>query len=446
VAPLLSVIAPTAVSDTAAPAAETLPTAMLPEVVVLAVTPLPPPAVTELSVRSPPAAKSVIAPLLVLAEVTANAPLLLMSIAPVPVTFAEVSVPIVVSRSMPVPAEAVRLEAVTLFVAPLLSVIAPTAVSDTAAPAAETLPTAMLPGGVGLSVPPSPPPAVTELSVRSPPAAKSVIAPLLVLAEVTANAPLLLMSIAPVPVTFAEVSVPIVVSRSMPVPAEAVRLEAVTLFVAPLLSVIAPTAVSDTAAPAAETLPTAMLPEVVVLAVTPLPPPAVTELSVRSPPAAKSVIAPLLVLAEVTANAPLLLMSIAPVPVTFAEVSVPIVVSRSMPVPAEAVRLEAVTLFVAPLLSVIAPTAVSTTAAPAAETLPTAMLPEVVVLAVTPLPPPAVTELSVRSPPAAKSVIAPLLVLAEVTANAPLLLMSIAPVPVTFAASVPVAVNIGAPE
>jgi hypothetical protein len=95
---------------------------MLPEVVVLAVTPLPPPAVTELSVRSPPAAKSVIAPLLVLAEVTANAPLLLMSIAPVPVTFAEVSVPIVVSRSMPVPAEAVRLEAVTLFVAPLQSV------------------------------------------------------------------------------------------------------------------------------------------------------------------------------------------------------------------------------------------------------------------------------------------------------------------------------------
>ncbi len=268
-------------------------------------------------------------PLTVVALVTVRAPLLRMSMAPVPVTFAEVSVEIVVSRSMPAPAVAVRLEAVMLFVAPLASVIAPTAVSDTWSPAAETLPTVMFPAVVVVAVTLRPmPPAITLLSVREPLSAARVIAPSAVVALVTVNAPLLLISMTPVLVTFAEVRVAMVVSRSMPVTALAVRLEAVTLFAVPLASMIAPAALRVTAS-GAVTTPSTMLPLVVVVSDTSAPDPAaVTAPIVRSPLVALRVMLPLAVVALVTVSAPLLLMSMAPVPVTFAAVSVVIVVSK----------------------------------------------------------------------------------------------------------------------
>ncbi len=105
---------------------------MSPAVVVLAVTLLPvPPALTVVRISVPLSAARVIAPSVVVALVTVRAPLFLMSMAPVPETFADVRVVIVVSRSMPVPAVAVKLDAVTLFAPPLASVIEPTAVSDT---------------------------------------------------------------------------------------------------------------------------------------------------------------------------------------------------------------------------------------------------------------------------------------------------------------------------
>src|SRR5258706_11358 len=408
---------------------------MLPAVVVLAVTLRPmPPALTVVRVSVPLSAASVIAPSFVVALVTVSAPLLRMSIAPRPVTFAEVSVVIVVSKLIPVPAVAVRLDAVTLFAAPLASMIAPAAFSVTTS-GAVTTPSTTLPLVVVLSVTSAPTPAaVTVPIVRSPPVALRVMLPLTVVALVTVRAPLLRMSMAPVPVTFAEVRVVIVVSRSMPVPAVTVRLEAVTLFVTPFASVIDPTAVSDTWSPAAETEPTAMFPAVVVLAVTLRPmPPALTVVRVSVPLSAAKVIAPSVVVALVTVSAPLLRMSIAPRPVTFADVRVVIVVPRLRPVPAVAVRLEAVTLFAVPLASMIAPAAFSVTTS-GAVTTPSTMLPLVVVVRATSAPAPAaVTVPIVRSPLAAFRVMLPLAVVALVTASAPVLLMSIAPAPVTFA-------------
>src|SRR5258706_561464 len=394
-----------------------------------------PPALTVVKVSVPLSAAKMIAPSFVVALVTVSAPLLRMSIAPRPVTFAELSVVIVVSKLTPVPAVAVRLDAVTLLAAPLASTIAPAAFSVTTS-GAFTTPRTMLPLVVVLSDTSAPgPAAVTVVIARLPPVAFRVMLPLAVVALATASAPVLLMSIEPVPVTLAEVRVVTVVSRSMPVPAVAARLEAVTLFAVPLASVIAPTAGMDPGSPAAETLPTEMFPAVVVLAVTLRPmPPAVTVVRVSVPLSAARVIAPSVVVALVTASAPALLMSIAPAPVTFADVSVVIVVSKLMPVPAVAIKFEAVTLFVAPFASMIDPTAVSDTWSPVAETLPTAMFPAVVVLAVTLRPvPPALTVVRVSVPLLAASVIAPSFVVALVTVSAPLLRMSIAPGPVTFA-------------
>src|SRR5258706_88663 len=256
------------------------------------------------------------------------------SIAPRPVTLADLSIVIVVSGSIAVPAVAVSLEAVTLSVSALAWVTDPSAVSDTWSPAAETEPTAILPAVVVLAVTLRPmPPALTVVRVSVPLSAASVIAPSFVVALVTVSAPLLRMSIAPRPVTFAELSVVIVVSRLMPVPAVAVRLEAVTLFAVPLASMIAPAAFSVTTS-GAVTTPSTMLPLVVVVRATSAPAPAaVTVPIVRSPLVAFRVMLPLAVVALVTATAPVLLMAIAPAPVTVAAVHLVLVVSRSMPVP-----------------------------------------------------------------------------------------------------------------
>src|SRR5258705_273438 len=105
---------------------------MLPAVVVLAVTlRAGKPAVTGERVDVGLFAVSEKKPSFVVALVTVSAPLLLISMAPAPATFAEANGAIVVFCPVPVPAVAVRVKAVTLLVAPLASVIEPTAVSDT---------------------------------------------------------------------------------------------------------------------------------------------------------------------------------------------------------------------------------------------------------------------------------------------------------------------------
>src|SRR5258706_9651178 len=226
--------------DTVSLAAETLPMVMFPAVVVVAVTLRPmPPAITLLSVREPLSAARVIAPSAVVALVTVNAPLLLISMTPVLVTFAEVRVAMVVSRSMPVTALAVRLEAVTLFAVPLASMIAPAALRVTAS-GAVTTPSTMLPlVVVGIDASAPDPAAVTAPIVRSLLVALRVLLPLAVVALVTVSAPLLLMSIAPAPVTFAEVSDGMGVSRGMPVAPGGGRLVKNTLVGAPVACVIA---------------------------------------------------------------------------------------------------------------------------------------------------------------------------------------------------------------
>src|SRR5258706_191304 len=135
------------------------------------------------------------------------------------------------------------------------------------------------------------------------------------------------MSMAFVFETFGEHRDVLVLSTRSPVHPVAVRLDAVTLFAAPLASVIAPTAVSETWSPAAETLPTAMSPAVGAVAVTFRPqPPALTVVRLSLPLSAARVIAPSVVVALVTVRAPLVLMSMATVPETFAEDRVVIVV------------------------------------------------------------------------------------------------------------------------
>ncbi|KAF0190327.1 MAG: hypothetical protein FD165_2785 [Gammaproteobacteria bacterium] len=96
-----------------------------------------------------------------------------------------------------------------------------------------------------------PVPAVAAVTVKVPPVALSVMPPLLVVALVTVNPPAVsLISMLPAPLTLAEVSVVIVVSRSTPVTVVAVRLVESTLAVAALPSVILPVrAVSVTALP-----------------------------------------------------------------------------------------------------------------------------------------------------------------------------------------------------
>src|SRR5258706_261210 len=280
--------------------------------------------------------------------------------APMPVTFAEFRVVIVVSRSLPVPAVAVfffndtaSTEIYALSLHDALPIY-------TWLPAAETLPTAMSPAVVVLAVTLLPvPPALTVVRVSVPLSAARVIAPSVVVTLVTVRPPLFLMPMPPVPETFADVRVVIVVSKLMPVPAVAVKLDAVTLFVLFNASATAETSVLSLHEALPVSLPTAMSPAVVVVAVTLRPvPPALTVVRVSVPLSAARVIAPSVVVALVTVRAPLFLMPMAPVPGTLADVRVVIVVSRSMPVPAVAVRLEAVTLFAAPLASVIAPTAV----------------------------------------------------------------------------------------
>src|SRR5258706_479088 len=256
---------------------------MSPAVVVLAVTLLPvPPALTVVRVSVPLSAARVIAPSVVVALVTVRAPLFLMSMAPVPETFAEDRVVIVVSKLMPVPAVAVRLDAVTLFVAPFAALHAPTNVRGTLPPATETLPTAMSPAVVVVAVTLRPvPPALTVVRVSVPLSAAFFFNDTATTEIYTLSLHDALPILAPVPETFAEDRVVIVVSKLMPAPAVAVRLDAVTLFAPPLASVIAPTAVSETSPPAAETPPTAMSPAVVVLAVPLLPlPPAPTVVGV----------------------------------------------------------------------------------------------------------------------------------------------------------------------
>ena len=135
-------IDPADVNVTPSPVAVTLPTLIFPDVVVESATLRPiPPAVTVVASRFPPVALMVIAPSFVVAEVTAKpAAESLISIAPVPVTLAFVNVVIVVSKSIPDLEEADNEDAVTLFVAPFVSVIAPTAAAKVAEVAALTKP------------------------------------------------------------------------------------------------------------------------------------------------------------------------------------------------------------------------------------------------------------------------------------------------------------------
>ena len=97
---------------------------------------------------------------------------------------------------------------------------------------------------------------------------------------------------------------------------------------------IDPAEVNVTPSPVAVTLPTLIFPDVVVERATLRPvPTAVTVVASKFPPVALIVIAPSFVVAEVTASPPARsLISIAPVPLTFAFVNVVIVVSRSIPV------------------------------------------------------------------------------------------------------------------
>ena len=138
--------------------------------------------------------------------------------------------------------------------------------------------------------------------------------------------------------------------------------------------------------------PKLMFPDVVVDNVTPAPaPPALTEVISRSPLVALSAMLPFVVVALATESGPLLLILMLPAPVTLADESVLIVVSRLMPVAAVTVRLLAVTLFADPLPSRISPPgAVRLTVAPNAVTESTLISP-VVLLITTLLPPPAET-------------------------------------------------------
>src|SRR5258706_583310 len=167
---------------------------------------------------------------------------------------------------------------------------------------------------------------------------------------------------APMPVTFAEFRVVIVVSRSLPVPAVAVfffndtaSTEIYALSLHDALPIY-------TWLPAAETLPTAMSPAVVVLAVTLLPvPPALTVVRVSVPLSAARVIAPSVVVADRKSGVSGKRVDLGGRRIIKKKDRVVIVVSKLMPEPAVAVKLDAVTLFATPLASVIAATAVSDT-------------------------------------------------------------------------------------
>ena len=256
---------------------------------------------------------------------------------PLPVFENAIVVTFVSSASpLPIPLAAVKdaEEAVKFSVAPFASVIPNAAVSVSVAPAALTLPTSMSPLPVVVPDTLLEPPAVTDTSDKEPPAAVSVIVPSIVDADVTvrpsaesSNA------IAPVPVTDSSVAVEIVVSRSIPDPAVALRLSATTFTAPPFVSVIAPADKNVTTAPEAVTKPTWMSPPPVVVASTSCVPPATTNTSAKSPSVAVSVIGPSNVVADVTVNpSAVSSTAIAPVPDTERSVAVVIVVSRSMPV------------------------------------------------------------------------------------------------------------------